>query len=493
MKLRYNNPQPATRNPQPATRNPQPATRNPQPATRNPQPRRSPHLAHQSNTNSRIAIIGAGPGGLATAEALKEKGYQNITVIEKTKHVGGMSLSRQYPKEATASQHTITYDMGSIQPFGTSKVFAFIKKYGLHLGKGISLNHPAPIRIYCMQEKQYVADFLTYPILGMPLRKLPTLCLDIVKFIPWLYRYRRLAKPGLANTQPLGPVSIPMLEWFNVCRFKLLDRLLRTLFGALNFAVYEATPDHALIHGFKNVFYDLLNRHPRYIRGIFLPVREGYQEIWNRVAKNHQVLCGVNIEKIERTGDEIHLYWDSEKHTFDRLVIACSPDSVAQCIDASPQEKTLLSKVRHSPGWRAAFLAKGLPHDAMYIFTDQMENSAVPPQLYGFIPEGEVEDGVWLYTTMLGFTEKQGVEAVMQHSAELLQQHFGAEVISWVDKAYWSQYNAHFDCEDTKNGMYDLFESLQGLKHTYFVTELLSGPGHSMLIDYAYQLVDKHF
>ena len=37
----------------------------------------------------RIAIIGAGAAGLTAAEELKDKGYQNITVFERTDRAGG--------------------------------------------------------------------------------------------------------------------------------------------------------------------------------------------------------------------------------------------------------------------------------------------------------------------------------------------------------------------------------------------------------------------
>ena len=36
----------------------------------------------------RIGIVGAGPAGLTAAETLKQKGYINVTVLEKTDHAG---------------------------------------------------------------------------------------------------------------------------------------------------------------------------------------------------------------------------------------------------------------------------------------------------------------------------------------------------------------------------------------------------------------------
>ena len=43
--------------------------------------------------NSRILILGAGPGGLSAAYYLKRYGYRNVTVFEKLGRVGGLCRS----------------------------------------------------------------------------------------------------------------------------------------------------------------------------------------------------------------------------------------------------------------------------------------------------------------------------------------------------------------------------------------------------------------
>lgn len=42
---------------------------------------------------TRIAIVGAGPGGLSAAYALSRLGYRNVTVLEKSQSAGGMCES----------------------------------------------------------------------------------------------------------------------------------------------------------------------------------------------------------------------------------------------------------------------------------------------------------------------------------------------------------------------------------------------------------------
>src|SRR5438876_735557 len=85
-----------------------------------------------SSKNASIGIIGAGPSGLASAEALREKGYTNITVLEKRNRVGGMSLSQKYK---TPDNQDIIYEMGSVQPTTSKVLYQLIDRYGLHIGK----------------------------------------------------------------------------------------------------------------------------------------------------------------------------------------------------------------------------------------------------------------------------------------------------------------------------------------------------------------------
>jgi phytoene dehydrogenase-like protein len=85
-------------------------------------------------TDFRIAILGAGPAGLSAALALREKGYRNVTVFEKSGRVGGQSLSEEY---RTPDGRTLVYDMGSMQPGGSRNLFRLLKANGLTIGRGV--------------------------------------------------------------------------------------------------------------------------------------------------------------------------------------------------------------------------------------------------------------------------------------------------------------------------------------------------------------------
>jgi hypothetical protein len=65
------------------------------------------------------------------------------------------------------------------------------------------------------------------------------------------------------------------------------------------------------------------------------------------------------------------------------------------------------------------------------------------------------------------------------------------EVVEWVDRMRWSCYNAHFLCEDVRNGIYDKFEAIQGQNNTYYTGELLAGNANGKVLDYSYDLINR--
>jgi len=66
--------------------------------------------------NDKIAIIGAGPAGIHMALLLKEKGFTNVQVLEKTSRLGGKSQSIEY--------RSTVHDIGTVY---LSKDYQIIK------------------------------------------------------------------------------------------------------------------------------------------------------------------------------------------------------------------------------------------------------------------------------------------------------------------------------------------------------------------------------
>lgn len=60
----------------------------------------------------RIGIIGGGPGGISLARLLTERGFSDVTVLERSREVGGKSrtvLHQGIPHEMGTCYYTLAY------------------------------------------------------------------------------------------------------------------------------------------------------------------------------------------------------------------------------------------------------------------------------------------------------------------------------------------------------------------------------------------------
>mmetsp|Transcript_15685 Transcript_15685/g.18090 ORF Transcript_15685/g.18090 Transcript_15685/m.18090 type:complete len:164 (-) Transcript_15685:646-1137(-) len=70
--------------------------------------RRNGGFTSRRKKNRKILIIGGGIGGVTTAKFLEEKGYNDITLIEKDEALGGMCKSLKY------DDYPDVYEMGAV-------------------------------------------------------------------------------------------------------------------------------------------------------------------------------------------------------------------------------------------------------------------------------------------------------------------------------------------------------------------------------------------
>ena len=63
--------------------------------------------------NKTVAIIGAGPGGLATGVLLKKAGVDDFVILEKNAGVGGTWYRNRYPGSPATSPRRCTSSRSS--------------------------------------------------------------------------------------------------------------------------------------------------------------------------------------------------------------------------------------------------------------------------------------------------------------------------------------------------------------------------------------------
>lgn len=441
--------------------------------------------------NVKIAIIGAGPAGLGAAEALKEKGYNNITIFEKSNRVGGQSYS---PKYKTAEGVELVYDMGSIQPMSSRILRKLIKKNGLKYGRGPFKKKSKLTIAYQDLAQTEVINFTKY-FFGFPIQKLPLVFLDFLKLFYYLFRYRRLAKPGFYNFKRLDETTVDFRQWVKDRKFKFLTEILILQLLSTLTLVNKNNEHKIQLYVVLKFLYQVFKLPIRYFDGTYRPVREGYQELWTRIAKKFTVRLSTKIKEIKRTKDGVVITDDSETQLYDKIFITCPFDKISSIIDASENEKNNFKSINYNPGYRGAFLAKKGPKKGIYWFMDSYDNKDGKSYLSLLFPEGKVDEDTYLYSACFAncADKSNAVDIIKKSTTNFLQTQFDSEITEWVKMHYWEDYDAVFDIEMVKNGVFDKIQNMQGNQNTYYAGQLISSPSHSGVVDYSYELVDLHF
>lgn len=443
------------------------------------------------NFEKRIAIIGAGPGGLGAAEALREKGYKNITVFEKNNRVGGQSLSCSY---TTADNRSLMYDMGSIQPMSSKILRRLIKRYGLNYGRGPFENKTKLAIAYKDKANVEVVNFAKR-LTGFPLKQFPLIFLDFMKLFYYLWKYRRLSKPGFYNFKHMEETTIDFKEWVYSKKFKIIsDILFLQLISTLTL-INRNNENKIQLYIVLKFLYQVFKVPVRYFNGSYRPVREGYQELWNRVSKNFDVRLNTKINSIQRGDGLVTISTANESYTFDDIIISCAFDKVEKIIDVNSFEAKNFKKIYYNPGYRGAFVAKNGPKEGIYWFMDSYQNDDGKSYLALLFPEGEIDEDYTLYSACFAQCPdpKNAVGIIQKSTNEFMKEAFNADVTEWVKMHYWTDYDAVFDVETVNSGVFDRIQEMQGHSNTYYVGQLISSPSHSGVVDYCYELVDLHF
>jgi protoporphyrinogen oxidase len=450
------------------------------------------------NKNQRIAIIGAGPGGLAAAEALKDKGYTNVVVYEKSAKAGGMAQSRIMKAEDGTEY---TYEMGSAAPMSGKELKKLIKRHGLTYGKGIL---PKKCwRYYDNNKKAFDVDFYTYH-LGYPIKNFFLLLLDGFKLIQHLWKYRELKNPGFSQIKKenMNELTLTISEWVDSRQFHIIGRRLKfSLIGFLAASNPKAANEYPVMYGIKTLYHFI--KFPfRYLDGSYVPLKEGYQTLWERVAALHKVVFNARITEIIREDQKIKITYENEHNEllhdiFDKVIISCDPADLQGVMSFSKNEEAVFSKHKSIPGVKIAAIIKnmnqpGVISNYQSYFYEKEENR-VPVSL--MLPEVPINKTTWLYTIGVPLLDGgiEMPEGEIKLFRSYLKESFNAELVEIMDSHYWPFYSVYFPCAAVRQLVFQQFEALQGENNTYYVGQILSGGTHSVVVEYAYDFVNRHF
>src|SRR5690349_887067 len=85
--------------------------------------------ARDRDSSTRICVVGAGCAGLTTAEELRRKGYEKITILEAKQRPGGKAWSREFT-DAGASEQGF-YEAGTAWFIPGPLYLEYARRFGL--------------------------------------------------------------------------------------------------------------------------------------------------------------------------------------------------------------------------------------------------------------------------------------------------------------------------------------------------------------------------
>lgn len=421
--------------------------------------------------DARIGIIGAGAAGLSVARALQQKGFCNVTVLEREGRVGG--------KCWTFLHEGRTYEMGAVALTTNSlNVRALIREFGIResANEGFRLRGGGIIRSVLVPPLQLGIDPRGPTLLPSVLRDNPPwkVAASCLRFLRETHRYRALREPGMLGIP--RELTIPFEQWAREQGITDAARLLIDIpFVAFGYGFLSETPAAYVL---------------KYIQHVVPPLSElldvGYQGLWEAVARGMDIRLGVNVRRVQR-GHNVVVETDQERFTFDALVLAIPIDKALPFLDAAQEEIELASKI-HANELRAVFVsAKGLPNHRYIVLPNHFDPATrggvtiihkrwKDTDVYGFYAHGRE-----------GISMDQTIGRVLETARAL-----GGEITRVIRTHAW-HYFPRVSCEDLAAGYFDRFEAMQGARRTYHAGELLTGGLVEAVVRQARDLVERHF
>ena len=483
--------------------------------------------------SARIAIIGAGAAGLATAYYLKKNGYKNVVVLEKLPRVGGLcrSITLDYKSfDLGANYITLAYrELRKIAKEVGAKMYAGDRYYATTVPSNSSemkyrplleeiLANPGGQRITLWQLVRKLARFIRLRAQLRSVIDRPT--------------FEGLEAYDDATDDPRKKLCVPFEAWLannELTELRVLFEVPITMMG-FGYLKETATP-------YVLKFMTLATFIPMVVTGIPLlgwlarwPRRfvNGYERLWEDVAKGLNVLLDVDITRIGRPGDRdiaknqpisINFWYpgqamfNTEEHdatlSFDYLVLACplEHEVLKRFMEVRDGERALFDMIETFAYCMTTFyLEKDLEHGVNCVFPFDQATIGKPwaavqmfpgqsriVQFYSRAPRDE------------RVTQKEMEDVV--RAAVKLAYRMGNSIAGWradgnPDPAQRAAGQYHtFDCwpyfqhvSHTDFGkFYAGLEALQGQNNTYYVGGATNFELIEPILEYAKALVDREF
>lgn len=266
-----------------------------------------------------IGIVGAGAGGLSLARILTERGFANVTVLERAQRVGGKSL--------TYFHEGVPHEMGTCYTtYGYTWVGQWMEEYGIAAQRlpkhTILLEDGSP---------QDFRDFVLGP-------NKPKAYLELLRYMRrWLgfFLRQQLGRDPAAFNEEM---ALSFGAWLDKHDFQVVKRFAWRTITAMGYGHLYEVP---ALNGLRWNVPSLL------LSAAAIRVDEpipGYAVMWDNMAWNLDVRLGHDILQIRRGADDIEVETSLGTLHFDHLVLSTAPDELHRFMELREDEAELFAQ-----------------------------------------------------------------------------------------------------------------------------------------------------
>lgn len=440
-------------------------------------------------TTARIGIIGAGPAGLATAHRLRQRGFESVTVLEKSPDIGGLCLTYEFEGRA--------FDLGA--NYVTSS-YRRILQMAEEVGAKLYVETDASF--FDTGSRRYQSIFRT----ARGSTSLLKFGYDSVRYLWKRHRLDdQLPATGYASVDSRKDLVCTFAEWLRAEGLEDLSTLFEIPITLMGYGGLDEIPaPYALTYMNVRTVIDLMifgslpfHRWPRRFVN-------GFQRFWERIAEPLDVRTDVRIESVKRTADGVtvtagfptrvgdRIEHHEETVQFDWLVLCCplQTEVTSQFLDLTDPERDLFDRITLNPFCVTTFElrggGKGLPTRLVNVTPVPARASARPTiltQQFGNNPL------VTFYTPVSGDGEHVRdavIEGVRDFAAELGIE-LGDEPVTWDSFPYFP----HVGVEEIRRGWYRELEGMQGGNRTFYNGGVMAFELVEPIVEYSEALVDR--
>ncbi|KAL4955403.1 hypothetical protein BDW69DRAFT_182601 [Aspergillus filifer] len=439
-----------------------------------------------------VCILGAGPSGLSAAHTLESLG-RNVIIFEKQATVGGRAQNYNegghfYPLGPLLVSNASHPEVSKIIKDVSVDVepFVSLSNYFFNWTTGETSLIPSDPGMLEEAQERYVEELGRYTAY-------------------WKEVYGgRFGRDTFTSDIP-EELTVSTAEWFSRQDFPEIQSRFTMLLAAWGYGRVEDVP----------IFYTLSIFSPASIAGRSLNVVDFYEVFhrWSKQLASTTIHLSSTVSRIDRNDDSVTIHYTLQASSSPRtiscsdLILAFSPtlSSLHNAgLSLSAEETDVFSSVKTTNYFSAAVQLNSFPRQSTFIVSTESPTtspsiSGEPIFMHGFYNDSDISTA---YSLARGDQSTEAVRGILLETISRLTLTINGSsepkptTFSGSDIRAFRQhatYFAHFDSASLREGMYELFNRLQGRNRTYFTSGLNRVEHVEVVVGCARDLMGRYF